>query len=104
MKPSGTHRQPTRSASVSTLKEGRLFAGPKVGPRRCEVRSGTDSPCPRPASVEILGLRFCERCAREQEAYFALGESTWTPKDGGPRRMLKFPEPDHRVLATVRVR
>jgi hypothetical protein len=26
--------------------------------------------------VEIWGLPFCERCAREQEAYFAIGEMT----------------------------
>jgi hypothetical protein len=24
--------------------------------------------------VEIRGVPFCERCAREQEAYFAIGE------------------------------
>jgi hypothetical protein len=26
--------------------------------------------------VEILGIPFCEACAREQEAYFAIGELT----------------------------
>jgi hypothetical protein len=26
--------------------------------------------------VEIRGVPFCERCAREQEAYFAIGELT----------------------------
>ena len=40
----------------------------------CQVRSGTDDPCLEPAAVEILGVPFCERCAREQEAYFAIGE------------------------------
>ena len=44
----------------------------KLGP--CQVRSRTDSPCPRQAVVEIRGIPFCERCAREQEAYFAIGE------------------------------
>ncbi len=39
----------------------------------CQVRSKTDRPCPRPAVVEIWGTPFCERCAREQEAYFAIG-------------------------------
>jgi hypothetical protein len=24
--------------------------------------------------VEVWGVPFCERCAREQEAYFAIGE------------------------------
>lgn len=42
----------------------------------CQVRSGTDLPCGRPASVRILGVLFCEHCAREQEAYFAIGELT----------------------------
>ena len=40
----------------------------------CQVRSGTDDPCLEPAAVEILGVPFCERCAREQEAYFAIGQ------------------------------
>jgi hypothetical protein len=26
--------------------------------------------------VEIRGIPFCESCAREQEAYFAIGELT----------------------------
>jgi hypothetical protein len=45
-------------------------------PRPCQVRSRTDSPCPRRAEVEILGVAFCGPCAREQEAYFAIGELT----------------------------
>jgi hypothetical protein len=42
------------------------------------VRSRADSPCPRTAEVEILGVAFafCGACAREQEAYFAIGELT----------------------------
>jgi hypothetical protein len=40
----------------------------------CQVGSKTDSPCLRQAVVEIRGIPFCERCAREQEAYFAIGE------------------------------
>ena len=47
-------------------------AATKLG--TCQVRSGTDHPCLEPAAVEILGVPFCERCAREQEAYFAIGE------------------------------
>src|SRR3712207_2763327 len=46
----------------------------KPGP--CQVRSRTESPCPRRAEVEILGVAFCGPCAREQEAYFAIGELT----------------------------
>ena len=40
----------------------------------CQVGSKTDHPCPRLAVVEIRGVPFCERCAREQESYFAIGE------------------------------
>jgi hypothetical protein len=43
----------------------------------CQVRSRTDRPCVRPAVVKILGVPFCEQCAREQEAYFAIGELPW---------------------------
>ena len=46
----------------------------KPGP--CQVRSETESPCPRSAEVEILGVAFCGPCARQQEAYFAIGELT----------------------------
>ena len=30
--------------------------------------------------VEIRGIPFCETCAREQEAYFAIGELTQEEK------------------------
>ncbi len=40
------------------------------------MRSETDLPCPHQAVVKILGIPFCERCAREQEAYFAIGALT----------------------------
>jgi hypothetical protein len=45
-------------------------------PVLCEVRSKTESPCYRRAVVEMLGVAFCGPCAREQEAYFAIGELT----------------------------
>jgi hypothetical protein len=45
-------------------------------PRFCQVRINAESPCPRRAVVEILGVDFCGPCAREQEAYFAIGELT----------------------------
>jgi hypothetical protein len=45
-------------------------------PGRCQVRIYTQSPCPRSAEVEILGVAFCGPCAREQEVYFAIGELT----------------------------
>ena len=47
----------------------------------CQVRSRTESPCPRTAEVEILGVGFCGQCAREQEAYFAIGELTQQEED-----------------------
>ena len=46
----------------------------------CGVRSGADSPCRRLAVVKIRGVPFCERCAHEQEAYFAIGELTEEPQ------------------------
>ena len=42
----------------------------------CQVRINTESPCPRRAEVEILGVAFCEPCAHQQKAYFAIGELT----------------------------
>jgi len=65
-------------------------AGEYVGPRRgqevlltevtnlgpCQVRSKTERPCPHPAVMEIWGIPFCGSCAREQEAYFAIGKLT----------------------------
>jgi hypothetical protein len=45
-------------------------------PGSCQVRSNTQSPCPRGAEVEILGVGFCGPCARQQEVYFAIGELT----------------------------
>lgn len=47
---------------------------------QCKVRSGTDNPCLRPAVVKVSGVPFCEPCAREQEAYFAIGELTEAPE------------------------
>ena len=46
------------------------------------MRSKTESPCPRRAEVEILGVAFCGPCAREQEAYFAIGELTQEDTEG----------------------
>ena len=45
-------------------------------PVPCQVRSKTESPCPHQAVVEIRSIAFCGPCAREQEAYFAIGELT----------------------------
>ncbi len=50
-------------------------------PVLCEVRSKTDSPCYRRAVVDIGGVAFCGPCAREQEAYSAIGELTQEEED-----------------------
>ena len=44
----------------------------RLGP--CQVRSQTAHPCTHQAVVRIQGVLFCEACAQEQKAYFALGE------------------------------
>jgi hypothetical protein len=44
----------------------------QLGP--CQVRSNTESPCLHRAMVVILGVGFCAPCARQQEAYFTIGE------------------------------
>ncbi len=51
-------------------------------PVPCQVRSKTESPCPRRAVVKIRGITFCGSCAREQEAYFAIGELTQEQTQG----------------------
>ena len=50
------------------------MAEAKTRPLACQVRSKAENPCPRRAEVEILGVAFCGPCAREQEAYFAIGD------------------------------
>ena len=54
-------------------RKGGILTGATV-PAPCQVRSDTESPCPHPAVAEIRGVAFCGPCAREQEAYFAIGE------------------------------
>ncbi len=61
----GSHRGEAALLTETTTKLG-----------MCQVRSKTDNPCLRSAAMEIWGIPFCERCAREQEAYFAIGELT----------------------------
>ncbi len=69
----------------------------------CQVRSGTDHPCPRPAVVKICGVPFCERCAREQEAYFAVGELTQALAADRTKRTLDFRHITSRTPASVSV-
>jgi hypothetical protein len=58
----------------------------KLGP--CQVGINAESPCPRGAEVEILGVAFCGPCARKQEVYFAIGELTIEEKTKGGRGKL----------------
>ena len=71
---------------VDLTTEAREYAGPSreqevilIGAatnlKPCQVRSKTDHPCSHQAVTEIWGIPFCEPCAREQEAYFALGQA-----------------------------
>ena len=84
----GEHRhEKAQDWQVSVLSErveGRLthlnasgalsrFAKTKLGP--CQVRSKTEHPCPHQAVMKIWGIPFCEPCAREQEAYLAIGKA-----------------------------
>jgi hypothetical protein len=58
-------------------------------PVPCQVRSKTESPCLHRAVEEIRGIPFCGACAREQEAYFAIGELTWDTQDPGSEPLGK---------------
>ena len=63
-----------------------IGATTKLGP--CQVRSKTQLPCSHQAVLEIWGIPFCERCAREQEAYFAIGKLTMGPQGLASEREL----------------
>jgi hypothetical protein len=58
--------------------------------QQCRVRSGTDNPCVRLAVVKVRGVPFCEPCAREQEAYFAIGELTEAPEGLGEEPLVEL--------------
>ena len=65
-------------------RNGALLTGAAVQ-ALCQVRSKTESPCPNLAVAEIRGVAFCGACAREQEAYFAIGELVAWEGAPGPR-------------------
>src|SRR5215210_8182476 len=76
-----------RTTEFGSWEKGVLLAGATTEQRGpCRLRSKTDHPCPHWAVVEIRGIPFCEPCAREQEAYFAMGELTRESQGlrGGP--------------------
>jgi hypothetical protein len=68
-------RRARRREKLAT-ERSRIPMSELMKPIPCQVRSGTANPCGRPASVKIRGVPFCEPCAREQEAYFTIGELT----------------------------
>ncbi len=62
--------------------------GTKTKLGACQVGSKTEHPCPHQAVMEIWGIPFCEACAREQEAYFAIGKLTLGPQGLASNREL----------------
>jgi hypothetical protein len=50
-------------------------------PLPCQVRSKPEGRCLHRTVVEVRGVPYCEDCAREQEAYFAIGELTREAQD-----------------------
>ncbi len=80
----------------------RSEATTELGP--CQVRSETDHPCPRPAVVKIQDIPFCQRCAHEQESYFAIGELTQALANDRTNRALDFrrAEPVIEMLDRIR--
>src|ERR671910_1938331 len=69
-----------RAADPYRRNEDLLIKTTSEQEEQCKVRSGTNIPCLRPAVVKVRGIPFCEPCAREQEAYFAIGELTEAPE------------------------
>ncbi len=58
---------------------------------QCKVRSRTDNPCLLLAVVKVSGVPFCEPCAREQEAYFAIGELPEVPDGLREKPLVELP-------------
>lgn len=82
-------KKPLIEAGVSRREEEGPSSGTtEQGP--CRVRIRTDRPCLRPAVVEVRGVPFCERCARKQETYFAIGELTQELATDRTRRARGF--------------
>ena len=86
-------REATEPREYVRLRRGdEIFligATTELGP--CQVRSKTEHPCLHQAVAEIWGIPFCEACAREQEAYFAIGKLTMQAQGLGPDPVLPRP-------------
>jgi len=65
-----------------------LLTGATTKSGLCQVRSKTEHPCPNQAVKELWGTPYCEVCAREQEAYFAIGKLTMQPQALASEREL----------------
>ncbi len=65
----------------------------------CQMRIKTESPCPYRAVVKIRGIAFCGPCAREQEAYFTIGELTRETQGLRSKPLVKALERIRRELA-----
>ncbi len=79
-----------------------IGATTELGP--CQVRIEADRPCTHSAVVETRGVPFRERCAREQEAYFAIGGLTQELPGGRSRLRTSAPGVCRRGLAEAKKR
>lgn len=85
------------------LQDGRKPSYPGKKLKRCQVGRETEWPCSNPAAVEIRGVPFCECCAREQDAYFTVGEITQELTEDRTRRAQNYlDEPLAGVLNLLR--
>jgi hypothetical protein len=75
-------RKSNSNDNVLSYHRKEFLLAEETMPVPCQVRSKTEGPCPHRAVVEIRGIAFCRPCAREQEAYFAIGELTKDDRQG----------------------
>lgn len=68
------HRR--RRGDNSRCSKGGLSTGAMTTLGSCQVRIEADYPYPHPAVLETRVVLFRERCARKQEAFFAIGGLT----------------------------
>src|ERR671913_1392128 len=90
-----------RAADPYRRNEDLLIKTTSEQEQQCRVRSGTNIPCLRPAVVKVRGIPFCKPCAREQEAYFAIGELTEAPEGLGEKPLVELL---NRMRCTTRTR
>ncbi len=99
--PEPRSRIPVRTQRRRLRNSRKLSSSGKL--EQCQVGRETERPCPNPAAVEIRGVPFCACCAREQEAYFTVGEITQELADDRTRRAhSSFDEPLAEALDLMR--